>query len=100
MGDDIGPDEVDARLERISQYGQVSLSEPPLQANLRVANAELLELALRMKEELAAVLERRPDSIERLAHVRRGMNLYLRITSQISRYTQLVVKHHHGQTEN
>jgi hypothetical protein len=98
---EVGADDMDARLKYIKRYGRESLREPdPLRANLGVVNAELLGLALRAKEGLAAVVERRENSLEQPAHVYRGMNVYLRITSQIFRYARFVVKHGHSQTDN
>ncbi len=88
-------------LRRLQQYINTSLTEQdPEAAMLGVANGMLMKMLLRLEGSIDSVLATCPAGSEHLAVVMRGIEVALRLTLQMSRFTQLrlLLKNAHGAT--
>ena len=76
------------RLEKIQEYLRHSLGKvDPLEANLGAVSADLMQMALRLKEAIEADLgARQLDHFEKLMP---AIDAYLRVTRQIDRLASL-----------
>ena len=69
-------------------------------AMLGVANGMLMKMLLQLERSIDIVLGKSPEGLEHLAVVTRGIEVALRLTLQMSRFTQLrlLLKNVHGAT--
>jgi len=88
-------------LRRLQQYINTSLTEhDPEAAMLGVANGMLMKMLFRLEGSIDSVLANCPAGSEHLTVVMRGIEVALRLTLQMSRFTQLrvLLKNAHGAT--
>jgi hypothetical protein len=77
-------------LERLQQYIQTALAETDAEtAMLGVCNGSLMQMLLHLNEAIASVLAERPSGSEHFQILARGIEITLRLTTQVSRFTQL-----------
>jgi hypothetical protein len=87
------PDRADTRLQRIIDYSEEALAKSDaLEANLGSVITDLLLIARRYSLELKEVLNTDPSAPEELELIEPSLDQYLRVTKQLDRFTQLVVK--------
>ena len=92
-GQNARSDRAAVRLQRMTDYLEESLAKSnPLEASLGGVIFDLLLMARRLMQEFNGFLNSRSDSSEELELVQPSLDQYLRITKQIDRFTQLVVK--------
>lgn len=82
-----------ARMERIAAYINESIRRSDgLEANLGVANGELMQLASRVTESLQQILARDRNESVTSDRCYPALDVLLRVHRQIDRYSQLEVK--------
>jgi hypothetical protein len=97
---DNGADGIEIRRKRIQDYRNSALAEEDLlRANLGASNADLLEMALWMKEQWDKTVGRAANSREELSQQRAWVEDYLRIARQSDRYSQLEINFRRSATE-
>jgi hypothetical protein len=83
----------EVRRQKITDYVGESLKKSDLlEANLGAVNGDLMSLASRFRGALEEVLERSPESLAEMAEFMPTIDVYLRVTKQVERYSQLALK--------
>ena len=78
---------------RINRYRESALNKPDdLEANLGVINANLMEMAYQVRQQLEDVNEHLSDSPKKRELLRGGFDDYLRVAKQIERYSTIVIR--------
>jgi hypothetical protein len=84
------PSSADLALKRLREYINTSLAEPDAEtAMLGVCNGSLMRMLLHLQDGIECVLAERPTGSEHLQVLARGIEMTLRLTWQINRFTQL-----------
>lgn len=83
----------DARLSRVLDYLAHSLAKhDPLEANLGSINSGLMRMALWLDESVEQAMASGPPDVERLSRVLPAIDTHLRVTRQVDRFTQIVLR--------
>jgi hypothetical protein len=86
---------------RINRYRESALNKSDdLEANLGVINANLMEMAYQVRQQVEDVNEHLSDSPKKRELLRGGFDDYLRVTKQIERYSTLVIRFGGAQKDN
>jgi hypothetical protein len=81
---------VELRLQKIEQYQRESLANPDVgQANLAAANAGLMRVGLQLEEAVIALLSKHDKSLEWLKPIQPTIELQLKVSRQIDRFSRL-----------
>ena len=81
---------MDLALKRLQEYISTSLAEPDAEtAMLGVCNGSLMRMLLRLQEAIESVLAERPSGSDHIQVLARGIEMTLRLTWQVNRFTQL-----------
>jgi hypothetical protein len=81
------------RRQRLDEYRRKALEHPdPLQANLALINAKLIELSVKMGAVIDEAMDRDSLALAHLGHLEPTVELLLKVDRQIDRFAQVAYR--------